>query len=253
MPSVDLNESIETLVRLGGDLKQAEADRRMQFAVHEHNGRPYCKGDFRPMLEPEAEPLRVNTLTALVDYLAHNPDSLELDKLLVHVNNATDVAIRSVPTGPHLQRPVFMRATALVPDHMYDRFVGPDSFVPYLQSCFAEGGDLETVIAICSNLSAQAEVGQTDDGLSQTVTARVGVQRKTNIEVPNPVVLYPFSSFVEIMQPARKFVLRFKGSPDEGASCKLMAADGGAWQIAAIEEISKWLREKLPEGVRVIA
>ena len=253
MPSVELNESIETLVRIGGELKRAEADRYMQFAVHEHDGKPYYKGDFRPMLNPEADTLSVNTLTALVDYLAHNPDCLDLEKVLVHVNSATDVAIRSIPTGPHLQRPVFMRAKALVPQHMYDLFVGPDTFVPYLQSCFAEGGDLETVIAICSNLSAQAEVGQTDDGLSQTVTARVGVQRKTNIEVPNPVVLFPFSSFVEIMQPARKFVLRFKGSPDEGASCKLLAADGGAWQIAAIESISTWLREKLPEGVRVIA
>ncbi|GFM38282.1 hypothetical protein [Desulfovibrio psychrotolerans] len=253
MPDFDLSETLDRAVSLGKELAAAEVERKTQFVVQEHNGRPFWKGDFRPMKDPEADTLSVNTLTALVDYLAHNPDGLELDKLLVHVNNATDVAIRSIPTGPHLQRPVFMRATALVPDHMYDRFVGPDSFVPYLQSCFAEGGDLETVIAICSNLSAQAEVGQTDDGLSQTVTARVGVQRKTNIEVPNPVVLYPFSSFVEIMQPARKFVLRFKGSPDEGASCKLMAADGGAWQIAAIEEISKWLREKLPEGVRVIA
>lgn len=253
MPSVDLNESIETLVRLGGDLKQAEVDRRTQFVVHEHNGRPYYKGEFRPMLEPEAEPLHVNTLTALADYLNDNPDELDLSKLLVHVNSATDVVIRSVPTGPHKQRPVFMRAGALIPDHMFDTYVSPDKFVPYLQSCFAAGEDLETVIAVCGNVTAAAEVRQQDDGMTQTVTARMGVQRRTDIEVPNPVVLYPFSSFVEIMQPARKFVLRFKGDTDKGTLCALIPADGGAWQITAIESISTWLREKLPEGVRVIA
>jgi hypothetical protein len=253
MPELDLRETLNRAVELGKELCAAKVERETQFVVHVHEGRPFYKGDFRPMLNPEAGTLSVNTLTALVDYLKHNPDNLDLAKLLVHVNSATDVCIRSIPTGPHLQRPVFMRATALVPDHLYDCFVGPDTFVPYLQSCFAEGGDLETVIAVCSNLSAQAEVGQSDDGLTQTVTARVGIQRKSNVEVPNPVVLYPFSSFVEIMQPARKFVLRFKGSPDEGASCKLISADGGAWQIAAISEISKWLHDQLPEGVRVIA
>lgn len=245
-------EAMEYLVNTGAALKQAETERKTAMIVREYNERPYYKGDFRPLLEPEADTLHVGTLTGIKDYLTDNPDGLDLTKIMVHVINATRVAVRSVPTGPHKQRPVFMEARAVVPDHLFDRYIAPDEFVPYLQSCFAPGGDIEAVIKVCGNVTASAEINQKDDGVTQTVTAKTGVVRVENVEVPSPAILYPFSSFVEINQPARKFVLRFKGT-DSGSACKLIDADNGAWQIAAIESLSTWLREALPEGVRVIA
>lgn len=250
---IDLNEALKHQVQLGRDLSAAEIERKTQMVVVQHEGRSYFKGDFGPLRDPEPPMFKVFTLTAVADYLNKNPDEIVLENTIVHVVDATTVAIVSKPHGAWKQRTEYLRADALVPDHNFDRFVAPDVFVPYLQSCFCEGGDLATVLKIAGNITASSELRVEDDGVSQTVAAKVGIVKKCELDVPNPVVLYPFSSFSEIAQPPRKFVLRLKGSADTGIACSLIEADGGVWQIAAIDDIAKWLREKLPQGVRVIA
>lgn len=253
-------ETAELLINTGKELAREELKNENAFVVHEHEGRPYIKGSWSRLLEPEADTLNVCTLTGLKDYLESNPDGLDLKGLMVHVIDHSTVKVRSVPVGGHKQRPVFMTAEALIPDHMFSRatrpsYYPPSVFIPYLQSCFAEveGDDLQAVIRVCGNVDVEAGVSQKDDGMTQKVATRTGVVTKSEEEVPNPVVLYPFSSFVEILQPARKMVLRFAGNADEGAGAALIEADGGAWKITAMQSIADWLRENLPEEVKVIA
>lgn len=253
-------ENTQLLIETGKELEREKLKNEKAFLVKEHEGRTFVKGDWRPLLEPETETLKVSTLTGLKDYLDNNPDSLNLNELMVHVVDHETVKVRSTPVGGHKQRPVFLTATALVPEHMFCKATRPahyppSVFIPYLQSCFAEvdGDDLKTIISVCSNVDVDAGVNQSDDGMTQKVTTRRGVVSKAQENVPNPVVLYPFSSFVEIMQPARKMVLRFAGNTDEGAGAALIEADGGAWKITAMQSIATWLRENLPEEVKVIA
>ena len=256
----NIHETVELLIDTGKELASQKLENEHAFIVHEHEGRKYIKGNWNRLLEAETETLNVVTLTGLKDYLENNPDNLKLDELMVHVVDHMTVKVRSIPVGGHKQRPVFMTAQALVPEHMFSRatrpaYYPPSVFIPYLQSCFAEvdGDDLATVIRICGNVDVEANVNQKDDGMTQKVATRTGVVTKSEEEVPNPVVLYPFSSFVEIMQPARKMVLRFAGNTDEGAGAALIEADGGAWKITAMHAIAEWLRKELPEEVKVIA
>lgn len=253
------HDTAELLIETGRDLAKAKIDNDNKFVVHNHEGRPYVKRGWERLLEAEAETLRVTTLSGLNDFLTNNPDGLELEKLMVHVVDQETVAVRSIPYGPHKQRPVFMRATALVPDHMFSSatrpsYHSPEQFIPYLQSCFVEttGDHLKDVIKVCGNVCTSAEVQQEDDGMKQNVTTRAGVVTKEKTEVPNPVLLYPFSTFTEVAQPGRKMTLRFRGG-DGGAGAALIEADGGAWKITAMQSIANWLRENLPEEVKVIA
>ena len=252
-------ETAELLINTGKELAREELKNENAFVVHEHEGRPYIKGSWNKLYEPEAECLHIHTLTGLKDYLESNPDKLDYDELMVHVVSHDTVLIRSVPYGPHKQRPTFMQAEAIVPVHMFSsatrpEYHSPEQFLPYMQSCFVEteGDHLTDVIQVCGNISTSAEVQQQDDGMKQNVTTRAGVVTKELTEVPNPVILYPFSTFTEVAQPGRKMTLRFKGG-DGGAGAALIEADGGAWKITAMQSIADWLRENLPEEVKVIA
>ena len=70
--------------------------------------------------------------------------------------------------------------------------------------------------------------------------------------VPNPVTLAPFRTFRDVAQPASLFVLRVQGG-GETPNVALFEADGGAWRLAAIENIKKWLEENITGEVEVLA
>lgn len=255
MENMNRTEADRQLFELGRDLEKAKLESNTAFFQSSTlDGRQFYKtcaeDDWEPLRSPAFPKLAVNTLTAVKDYLTANPDDLETSTTMIHVVSPEIVEVVSAPQGGWLDRQVHVRATALIPTHTFNQFVAPDEFVPYLQSCFCESEDLAALIMIAGNIVDTTEVSSLDDGCSQEVSIRQGAARKAEVPVPSPAVLYPFSTFGEVEQPARKFVFRLSSSP---LRCKLLEADGGAWRLAAIISIAQWLRENLPEEVRIIA
>jgi hypothetical protein len=82
-----------------------------------------------------------------------------------------------------------------------------------------------------------------DDGVSQSVTAKTGVATVEDVKVPNPVLLSPYRTFVEVTQPESAFVFRMKNGP----VAALFEADGGAWRNAAIDAVADYLADELSE------
>lgn len=237
--------------------KLAENTHELQSAFISHtleDGRsfwkPNAKGEFVKLYDAKVESINTRTLTAISNYLTDNPDGLNLQKIIVHVESPEHVKIHSTPFGGFKQRETHMCATCLIPEHKFNYRVQPDEFVPYLQSCFCESEDLAALLKISGNIVDTSEVHLLDDGVSQTATIRSGAARKSEVPVPSPAILFPFSTFAEVVQPARKFVFRMGSDP---LTCSLIEADGGAWRLAAMENIAKWLKENLPTGVRIIA
>lgn len=251
----NLKEANAHLVEVGQQLESEKQINAQTFITQIlEDGRRYYKpkadGCWEQLPEKLVNTLEVHTLTAIKDYLEKNPDSLDLDKTMVHVTSPTCVDVISTPFGGYRLRDTFMRAKAIIPEHMFNQRVAPDKFVPWLQSCFCESEDLKALLAISGNIVDTSEVHLQDDGVSQDVTIRQGAARKSAVEVPSPAVLMPFSTFVEINQPPRKFVFRLGFQP---LTCSLIEADGGAWKIMAIADIGAWLEENLPEKVKIIA
>lgn len=243
------------LVNLGQQLEAEKQSNAQAFIMHRlDDGRvfykPDAKGSWENLHEELVSTLEVRTLSSIRDYLTDNPDELDLAKTMVQVCGPRRVEIISKPFGGFRQRDVFMRATAIIPDHLFNAQVPPDQFVPWLQSCFCESEDLKALLHISGNLVDTSEVRSLDDGVSQEVSIRKGAARKSELPVPSPAVLMPFSTFVEVNQPPRKFVFRLGSSP---LTCSLIEADGGAWKITAISSIAEWLHANLPTGVKVIA
>lgn len=88
-----------------------------------------------------------------------------------------------------------------------------------------------------------AEYG--DDGISQKATVKTGIASKENVIVPSPVLLVPYRTFVEVEQPGSEFIFRVKDDKYDGVQCALFEADGGAWEIAAMDGIKTYLEEQL--------
>lgn len=190
---------------------------------------------------PEPSPIVVHTLTGFADYIRANRDSLALGESLIHVEGHNKVALRSRLQEPSQQRFAYVVADLLPrADFRFGEFMDVEQFVIKLQSQFENVGDRADVLRIAGTVKAEAVMTRNDDGVTQKVVASEGVILD-RIDVPNPVSLAPFRTFVEVEQPSSPFVFRLKLS---GTSivATLLEADGGAWKIEAIKRIAEWLR-----------
>lgn len=252
---VNQKETNQHLLETGAQLERETTANRQAFIYHAmEDGREFYKpspnDDWCHMEKAEAVNIHAFTLSAVETYLRDNPDVLDLTKVMVRVVSPTEVKVCSNLFGGWKQRETYLSVQALLPEHVFNKQVPPDEFTPYLQSCFCPSEDLTALLAVSGNIVDTTEVHALDDGVSQTATVRQGAARKSEVQVPSPAVLFPFCTFAEIDQPARKFVFRLSSSP---LACMIKECDGGAWRITAVNSIAEWLKQHLPEGVKVIA
>lgn len=213
--------------------------------------RIYVDRKIYPVLEPIPTPLVVCTMASIVDYFSSNIDELSKSDLIVHVEAYNRVAMFSNLIAPFEQRKAFITASAMTPEIHFERRMEVESFVIQLQSMFVKTPERDNLLKFLGSLKAGFSKTMTDDGVSQTVTAKTGVTMVSEVEVPNPVTLQPFRTFTEIEQPASDFVFRIHGGQEE-PTCALYEADGGAWKLTAIQRVAEWIRKEIPD-VAVIA
>lgn len=240
----DMHDSINRLIEVGGKLEKPE--------VMQVGGRTYLTKPVTPVKEPVPDALEVSTLTALVDYLKSNVDTLDPAEIIVQVDGPAAVFVRSALVGDFMQRRCFVQAAPILPSYRFDYWLNTDTFIPMLQSTFQPKGDRDTLLKLASAVRIENSADLTDDGVTQTVTAKSGVARVNPVQVPSPCTLVPFSTFLEVEQPERLFVFRMRRN-DDGVACTLIDADGGAWKQAAAVAVRDYLRKELGEGFTVIA
>lgn len=191
---------------------------------------------------PTAAAVKVATLGALLEYVRANRDALPLDKLVAHVATPQIVRILGPIRERARDREVFLEANASnLLDNFAGRFMAQEEFIIGLQTRFENAKDRATVLALASSMTTEAVHTSSDDGIGQTVTAKAGVALKATVPVPNPVTLRPFRTFREVTQPDSLFVLRVNPSMQLG----LFEADGGAWQLEAINSVAAFVVNRL--------
>lgn len=216
--------------------------------------------------DPECRSFTVHTLTGLIDFLQVllaeqvEPAPVRAKDVILHVAGPNEVFLESAALrGRFRQREQFACAAfkqVLGESFRFGTFYPAEWFNIALQSLFEQTDDLGSVLALVGNLKEGAEKTAADNGITQTVTSRAGVVTVAEVEVPNPVTLAPYRTFLEVEQPASPFVLRLKGgAEDKIPTAALFEADGGAWRLEAIKNVAEFLRDhdELPEGVRIIA
>lgn len=194
---------------------------------------------------PPVKPLVVGTLTSFCDFVNAGKDSDACVADYVLVKNQETVEAFSVLEPETMSRRYLI--SAVVPKisfnfgYMYDL----EAFIIALQAYFAPTEHRDQLLSAVSGVKVAKGLTIKDNGISQTVHTESGVSRVENTVLPNPVILKPFRTFLEIDQPESEFVFRMKSTDKDGVGCQLVEADGGAWKILAMQRILSFLDEKL--------
>lgn len=222
-------DTIEKIVEL--------AENRIDYI----NGQTYSEKKLYLVQEPTAAEIKVQTLTGLIDYLKSNFDE-GTDSLMVHIVSPTKVVVFA-PLNSDRGREQLIVANAFTPSMHYENFYHAEEFNIKLQSVFVPNEDRDILLKVVGNIKEEQVNTIGDDGVSQSVTAKVGVGTVAEVKVPNPVTLAPRRTFVEVPQPESNFVFRMR----TGAKCALFESDGGAWQIDAMQNVKDYLETSLTE------
>ena len=152
-------------------------------------------------------------------------------------------------------RETLIMAVPDVPDFPFGRFVENEKMIILLQSAFVEDHetDLNKVRKFVGTVTAGTVKEYSDDGVSQQATVRQGPKGRVDDVVPSPCTLRPYRTFVEVDQPASRFIFRMEQGREQTVNSALIEADGGAWKLEAVRNIIDHLEYALAEtGVEVI-
>lgn len=237
-----LKEAIQYLIETGGRNEKPE--------VLEICGKTYCTKDLhlygRP---PMAEPIKANSLTALVDYISSCSQELP-GAMIIHVQSPTMVRLVSALNIDRKREELF-RCEANVSSFVFDRKYSQEDFIINLQANFIENEDLRLIQSVAGNVEAKTTANYGDNGITQKATVSRGIASKEDIIVPNPCVLVPYRTFQEVEQPASTFVFRIH---DEGTPYfKLIGADNDMWMCEAIRNIKDYLQDALNDMPSMVA
>lgn len=216
----------------------------MEPIVKTIDGKTYCnKSLVRYGEEDLADPIRVNTLSALVDYIKGMPEELR-DKMILHIASPKEVKLYS-GLLEEKHRETLFKCEAIVNEFRFDKYYDQERFLIELQANFVTSEDLETIMKVSGNIQAGTTASYSDDGVSQKTTIKSGVQR-ADVIVPNPVKLVPYRTFSEVEQPSSLYVFRIR---DDGGEpmFKLVEADNGLWKNAAMKKIKEYFEYELAE------
>lgn len=99
--------------------------------------------------------------------------------------------------------------------------------------------------ALDERISKEDGITTMDNGVTQQVEARSGISLKVKETIKPRVKLIPFRTFTEIGQPESEFLTRV----DDNGNIGFFEADGGAWKIAAKQNIADYLKRELTDLV----
>lgn len=215
----------------------------------EHEGCLYSDKPLeRISYNPKAAKIEMNTLSSLIDYIKANIDEMA-GKMIIHVQSPTKVQMYS-ELDCERKREYMVEVNASVPEFRFNLFTDHEAFCINLQSKFIDeqGTDRALLLKFAGTVEAGTVAEYGDDGVTQKATVKTGIASKGEAIVPNPAVLRPYRTFVEVEQPLSQYIFRMKQDKYDGIQCALFEADGGAWKIEAMKSIKAYLEAQL-EGI----
>lgn len=222
--------------------------------IQEIGGQTYSDKELeRISYNPKATAIEMSTLSSLIDYIKANIDEIA-EHMIVHVESPTRVSFYS-KLDTERRREYLVKVTANVPSFRFNQFTDHEEFCINLQSKFIDSNDRALLLKFAGTVEAGTVAQYGDDGITQKATVKTGIASKGEAVIPSPVTLTPYRTFVEVNQPQSQYVFRMKQDRCENIQCALFEADGGAWEIDAMNEIKAFLEENLKgiDGITIIS
>lgn len=214
-----------------------------------YSNKPYEK----VVKKPYADEIHLTTLSSLVEYIKAGVDVMG-GNMIIHVVSPTKVSVFSC-LDENRKREHVVSVCACLPNITMNSYVEREKFNIALQSKFVANDDKDLLLRFVGTVEEGTVAAYGDDGVSQKATIKTSLTSKGEALVPNPVVLKPYRTFTEVDQPESAFVFRMKSDKYEGITCAIFEADGGAWQLDAMNNVKEYLKEALKdvEGYVIIS
>lgn len=235
-----LKEAIEKIVEMAqpnivdvhGD---SYTDKRLHYVPHER----------------VAPVLTTHTLSSIVDYIVNGTDDAVEDinnRYVIHIEDFDKVSLNHELNNDK-NREVLIVARDDTATFPFGRYMSVEDFIVAVQGYFLQDDTTRELVKLVSHVTDTNSVTQSDDGTTQTVTAKTGILTASQVAIPNPVRLAPLCTFSDAEQPMRSFVFRLKGG-DDGVRAALFEADGNAWKNTAIQNIRMYFEYEIPQELR---
>lgn len=203
-----------------------------------------------------APTMETHTLSSIVDYIANGTDDDAEDinnRYVIHIEDFNRVSLKH-ELNSDKEREVLMLARDETATFPFGRYMSVEGFIVamqayFMQAYFLQDDTTKELVKLVSHVTDTNSVTQSDDGTTQTVTAKTGILTASQVAIPNPVRLAPLCTFSDAEQPMRRFVFRLKGGED-GVSAALFEADGNAWKNTAIQNIKAYFEDEIPQELR---
>ena len=196
------------------------------------------------VMVPENQPslFSTKTLASLVELIIKENAHSSLNDLIIHVESPTKVNVLTVLRG-HLDRFNLYSAVAELPQITLGNYMEIEKFNIMLKSTFVKSDMRDSLISLVGSITEEAVKTTNDDGISQKVVARKGINTVGNVTIQPIAKLAPYRTFLEVAQPEGEFLLRLKDGPEAA----LFEADGGSWKIEARLNIKEYFVTHLAE------
>lgn len=210
----------------------------------EIKGRTFSTEKLYPVQEQApVNAIEIHSLTGLVDYVKSKFD--KDSEFLIHIKSPSEVDLIDALDSTNNRR-IFINSQAILPKIIFESFIDRENFQIMLQANFVPTEHSAIVLDIISHIHIDDNgVELKDNGLTQTVVVKSGSSTLSQAILPPRVTLKPFRSFVEVPQPPSEYVFRLDGRGRPA----LFEADGGSWQLEAIENIAAYFAEQLAEQI----
>lgn len=204
--------------------------------------------------ELRAEPIELNTLTSLVDYIMNFHESRNR---CFFIRVASPVRVEMISElDADRERETLVIVNAELPRIPFGSYIDNESMLITVQSMFVDdpATDRDLVLKFAGTVTNGSVKEYGDDGVTQKATIKQGISSKTEAIIPSPCILRPFRTFHEVEQPASSFIFRMKEDRQGNIESALFEADGGAWKYHAKRNIKKYLNEQLAStGMTIIS
>lgn len=196
--------------------------------------------------EPGFPTVALVTLDSLIDYVAANKDKAEIVEAQI-LCGAQTVDLMSPPLGENRRRDILAKVACGRRDLKLNCYLDPETFRLQLLTQYTEDQNQRAVLSFVSKISDSNVVTADDDGVTQQVTAKIGVASHAQIDIPSPVLLAPIRTFEEVEQPLSSFVFRMQKSKSGGLPEAGLFEIDTNWQRKAAVSVAEYLKDKLPE------
>ena len=232
-----LKEAMQYLIGVGNEAEKVQ--------VLDICGETYANKRLERYGAPKrAAAIEASSLSALVDYIKSLSNEFSTSRMIIQIEDPEEVNLIS-ELNIERKRECLFSCKAEISKFRFDNWYDQERFMIEIQSNFVPSSDRDVLIKFAGNVEQKNSATFSDDGKTQVATMNVGVASKSDVIVPNPVLLAPYRTFQEIEQPFSHFVFRMADKQTPAFS--LIEAEGGVWKNEAVSRIKEYFKKALAD------